>query len=206
VGGISTFYDPSTKVHQNAPGGIGGGVDPFFMEMARRKIGLDEQKKKLEIDALRRATTPQDRPVSPRVNPNAGRRRMYTKQLTGQIGASSGGGTVAAQPWEPGAAFSGYAPEGSMGTDVPNNASQQGTFGPGAAPSSESPDFGFGPNTKNIPGSEGSYLGMGEKADADPFPHGTGGVFEQERMRNALARSNREYDERMAGQRKSLRG
>lgn len=124
--------------------------------------------------------------ANPAASMQAPRQLMYTKMVGGPNMVA---GRVAAQPWEAGAAFSGYAPPGY--NPYPSSATFAGSQGApvngGYGPSPGIPSYGSGQSQLQ------ALQGGGQP---DPYPNGTGVAHAQFMMQNALQRSNAEYDAR----------
>lgn len=193
-----TSYGPGS-VRQTTAGDFpgGAGIDPFFMEMASREMSFRDAKRKRELAMMDEAANER---LNAKQKANAPKPFVVRPQNLVPKTLSYAGGSAGFYTPDP------LRMTGEQRRDfLPQGSSQVGGFGPGAAPSEDAPDWGFGPNTKHIQGSEGSYTGKGENAEKDPFPHGTGAAFERTRMANALTESNAEWEKRQA-QRRALMG
>jgi len=113
----------------------------------------------------------------------SGQALMYTKMVGGpQIVP----GRVAAAPWDPGAAFSGYAPPGY--NPYPSSASFAGPQGAALTPPGHSQDVpSYGAGQSQLQALQGAQ---------DPFPNGTGQAFARAQMEAARRRSDAEVDAR----------
>jgi len=110
-----------------------------------------------------------------------GRGLMMTKMIGGPQMVA---GRVGAAPWDPAAAFSGYAPPGY--NPYPQSASFAGPQGgamTGAGASADIPSYGAGQ----------SQLQALQGGPQDPFPHGSGQAFAAAQMEAARRRSDAEY-------------
>jgi hypothetical protein len=172
------------NVQTNAPGYSGGGAGNQLLAL----LGplLDWKMAQAEKRAAPGGARVTPMPVAP--GPREGARRqptggggggrtpMFTKMVGGPQMVA---GRVSAQPWEAGAAFSGYAPPGF--NPYPNNATFAGPQGAElTAPGISAP------------------AARTQAAAFDPFPHGTGQAFAQQQMAAAKARSDQEIAEREA--------
>lgn len=181
---IQTRYGPGDiNVQTRAPGaqlGAGNQMLALLGPLLDWKMAMAERQMAPPVGGAGLTRTPpmpgprEGSRMPNRVGPNAGA-PMFTKMVGGPQMVA---GRVAAQPWEAGAAFSGYGPPGF--SSMPNNATFAGPQGGDLT----GPGISRGPAASQ------------QAAMLDPFPHGTGQAFAQQQMAAAKQRSDREIDER----------
>lgn len=189
MGGYRTFFDGDTSRLEAGSDSARSSGNPeldrlltdVLKKQLRAKAGIREQRPFGSEGGSGRSTRVaaapvyepirRERPAPQQMNPNEGKIPIYTKLLSG----FNMSGRVKAQPWEEGAAFSGYAP----------------------------PGYNPYPDKAIMGAVEGFSSGLTPQADVQPAASGGGGAmgpgadFERARLDSARKRSDREYDERV---------